>query len=83
MKSYPAVAGQVNVSSVTFARFKTYERCTHSSYVIGNNQLSPDAMHPNYFRDSGLIEVEPSNVAHLWPPNPAWIVQEVKSLLCE
>ena len=77
MKSYPTIAGQVNLTSVTFARFSNYQPCGHNSFVVGNNELSPDAMHPNYFEDTGLIDVDPLRIVHLWPPNPAWIVQEV------
>lgn len=74
--TYPAIAGQVNITSVTFARFKDYGPCNHTSYVIANNKLSPDAMHPNYFEKTGLIDIESDRIAHLYPPNPAWIVQE-------
>lgn len=76
-KSYPTIAGKVSVSSVTFARFMDYGRCGHASYVIGNNKLSPDSMHPNYFEHTGLVDVDTDRIAHLYPPNPKWIVQEV------
>jgi plastocyanin len=76
VKSYPTIAGQVNLTSVTFARFGNYQPCEHDSFAVGNNELSPDAMHPNYFENTKLIDVDPLKIAHLWPPNPAWIVQE-------
>ena len=78
-KSYPAIRGQVNFTDTTFANFVSESNmCGKKAFAIGNNKLSPDAMHPNYFRLTNLINVLSSRLAHMYPPDPAWIVQEVR-----
>ena len=80
VKGYPVIDGRVEATNVTFARFFSPTNCPYNVFAIGNNPLSPDAVHPMEMRQTGKINVNRDNIAFYYEPNPAWIVQEVSKL---
>ncbi len=76
MKGYPVIDGGVFTTNLTFARFFDAE-CRYGIYCIGNNPLSPDAVHPMYMTGTSLFNVEKNSLAFFYEPDVGWIVQEV------
>lgn len=79
MKGYPVIDGVLNANRVSFARFNNNGDCNYGSYAIGNNPLSPDAVHPVQMRATSKYNVNLDHLAFFYEPNPAWIVQEVSN----
>ena len=78
VKGYPVIDGVLDASNVTFARFFNLTDCSnYGVYAIGNNPLSPDAVHPMQLTDSTKLNTDKDSIAFYYPPDPAWIVQEV------
>ena len=77
VKGYPVIDGVVEATDVTFARFFNFTSCSYGVYAIGNNPISPDAVHPMHLAGSTRISTDKASVAFYYPPDPAWIVQEV------
>lgn len=77
MKGYPVIDGVVHTSRLVFARFHNNDGCLYSSYAVGNNPLSPDAVHPMQMRATSKFNVAITSLAFFYEPDPEWIVQEV------
>ena len=72
------IDGVLETSNVTFARFFNVTGCSnYGVYAIGNNPLSPDAVHPMQMTGSTRLNTDKESIAHYYPPDPEWIVQEV------
>ena len=79
MKGYPVIDGVLEANNVTFARFFNLTDCdNYGVYAIGNNPLSPDAVHPMQMSCSTRLSTDKESIAYYYPPNPDWIVQEVE-----
>ena len=76
MKGYPVIDGVTRVEGVSFARFFD-EGCVYASYALGNNPLSPDAVHPMHMTGTTKFNVSLSSLVFFYEPNIEWIVQEV------
>ena len=76
VKGYPVIDGVVYANNLTFARFFETS-CNYGTYAIGNNPLSPDAVHPMHMADTAKFNVEKSSLAFFYEPDVAWINQEV------
>ena len=61
---------------VSFARFFD-EGCSYGSFAIGNNPLSPDAVHPMHMSTTTKFNVSLNSLVFYYEPNVDWIVQEV------
>lgn len=70
------IDGVTVAERVSFARFFDKD-CLYSSYAIGNNPLSPDAMHPMHITMTTKFNVNMSSLIFYYEPNVEWIVQEV------
>lgn len=78
VKGYPVIDGVLETNNITFARFFNLTNChTYGVYAIGNNPISPDAVHPMQLTGSTRLNTDKQSIAHYYPPDPAWIVQEV------
>lgn len=78
VKGYPVIDGVLEVNDVTFARFFNLSDCSnHGVYAIGNNPLSPDAVHPMQVTGCTRLNTDKESIAYYYPPDPEWIVQEV------
>lgn len=77
MKGYPVIDGVLNADGVSFARFTDNQDCDYGSYAVGNNPLSPDAVHPMQMRATNKYNVDLDSLVFFYEPDPAWIVQEV------
>ena len=44
-----------------------------------NNPLSPDAIHPLHMQHTTKLSVDQNSLVLYYDPNPAWIVQEVRT----
>ena len=76
VKGYPVIDGVTRVEGVSFARFFD-EGCIYASYAVGNNPLSPDAVHPVHMTGTTKFNVSLSSLVFFYEPNIEWIVQEV------
>ena len=70
------IDGVVFANNMAFARFFD-SGCNYNIYAVGNNPLSPDAVHPIHMTETTLFNVEKDSLAFFYKPNVAWIVQEV------
>ena len=77
MKGYPVIDGVLNTFGVSFARFTSNQNCSYGVYAVGNNPLSPDAVHPLQMVGTNKFNVDLDSLAFFYEPDPAWIVQEV------
>ena len=77
MKGYPVIDGVLKSNGISFARFNSNDGCSYGSYAIGNNPLSPDAVHPMHMSATNKYNVDLDSLAFFYEPDPAWIVQEV------
>lgn len=77
VKGYPVIDGVLNTSRVSFARFTSDSNCSYGMYAVGNNPLSPDAVHPMQMTGTNKYNVHLDSLAFFYEPNPNWIVQEV------
>ena len=77
VKGYPVSDGVVNASRVSFARFASDPTCSHGVFAVGNNPLSPDAVHPMQMTGTSKYNVDLNSLAFYYEPKPEWIVQEV------
>lgn len=79
VKGYPVIDGVSEANNVTFARFFNLTDCSqnYGAYAIGNNPLSPDAVHPMQLSNSTRLNTAKESIAYYYPPDPTWIVQEV------
>ena len=80
VKGYPVIDGRVEATKVTFARFFSLTNCPYDIFAVGNNPLSPDAVHPMEMRETSKINVTDNNIAFFYEPDPDWVVQEVRKL---
>ena len=79
MKGYPVIDGVTKLEEVSFARF--YDQgCSYHSFAVGNNPLSPDAMHPMHMIMTTKYNVSLNSLVFYYEPDLEWIVQEV--ILC-
>ena len=76
MKGYPVIDGVTNVESVSFARFFDQD-CSYRSFAVGNNPLSPDAVHPMHMTRTTKYNVSLNSLVFYYEPKVEWIVQEV------
>ena len=79
VKSYPTIDGEVTGTNMTFVEFNIPNNCGHKSYLIGNNPLSPDAVHPLQLRNVHKLSVSNDSLVFYYDPDPDWIVQEVRT----
>ena len=70
------IDGVTDVEGVSFARFFD-EGCIYDSFAIGNNPLSPDAVHPMHLTTTTKFNVSLSSLVFYYEPDMEWIVQEV------
>ena len=78
VKGYPVIDGVLEANNITFARFFNLTGCSnYGVYAIGNNPLSPDAVHPMQLTDCSRLNTDKQSIAYFYPPDPEWIVQEV------
>ena len=79
VKQYPVIDGISDTVGVTFARFQdtSASGCGYKTAAIGNNPLSPDAVHPLHMEQTNKLSVHQSSLVLFYDPDPAWIVQEV------
>ena len=70
VKGYSTIDGDAHAENVVFVSFTPLQNCAYGVYAIGNNPLSPDAVHP--------LHLSTDNLAHYYDPDPEWIVQEVR-----
>ena len=77
VKGYPVIDGVVTTNRLTFARFFTSNGCSYRSYAVGNNPLSPDAVHPMVMAATFKLSVDLTSLVYFYEPNVEWIVQEV------
>ena len=80
MKGYPVIDGITNLESVSFARFFDHD-CSYRSFAVGNNPLSPDAVHPMHMTRTTKYNATLNSLVFYYEPNVEWIVQEVILLL--
>lgn len=78
VKGYPAIDGILHITEVSFARFTDNHNCLYGIFAVGNNPLSPDAVHPMQMERTNKFNVALSSLAFFYEPNPEWIVQEVR-----
>jgi hypothetical protein len=71
------IDGVLLTHRVSFARFTGDQRCSYGAYAVGNNPLSPDAVHPMVMSATSKYNVNISSLAFFYEPDPGWIVQEV------
>ena len=76
MKGYPVIDGVVNTNGVSFARFFDTS-CNYRISAIGNNPLSPDAVHPVHMTGTNKLNVELNSLVFFYEPDLEWITQEV------
>ena len=76
MKGYPVIDGVVNTNGVSFARFFDTS-CNYRISAIGNNPLSPDAVHPVHMTSTNKLNVELNSLVFFYEPDLDWITQEV------
>ena len=63
---------------MAFARFLDNDgTCSYDTFAIGNNPLSPDAVHPVVMTGTTRLNSETDSLVFFHDPNPEWIVQEV------
>ena len=70
------IDGVVNTNGLSFARFFG-EGCQYNSFAIGNNPLSPDAVHPMHMTGTNKYNVELNSLVFFYEPDVEWINQEV------
>ena len=70
------IDGVLITRRLSFARF-TNDHCNYGTYAIGNNPLSPDAVHPMQMTATSKYNVHLNSLAFFYEPDPEWIVQEV------
>lgn len=81
MKGYPVINGVLNTSRLSFARFnRSNHNCMYGVFAVGNNPLSPDAVHPMQMTGTNKYSVDLDSLAFYYEPDPEWIVQEVRSI---
>ena len=76
VKGYPVIDGVVNTNGVSFARFFDTS-CNYRISAIGNNPLSPDAVHPVHMTGTNKLNVELNSLVFFYEPDLEWITQEV------
>lgn len=81
MKRYPTVDGQALATNVTFAQFECPSVCGCEAFAIGNNPLSPDAVHPLELTGAVKLAVPLNKLVFFYNPDPGWIVQEVMHII--
>ena len=64
------------MNGVSFARFFA-SSCSYVTVAIGNNPLSPDAVHPVHMTGTNKFNVELDSLVFLYEPDLEWITQEV------
>ena len=79
VKGYPVIDGVTKVEGVSFARFFD-QGCGYRGFAVGNNPLSPDAVHPMHMTRTTKYNVSLNSLLFYYEPNVEWIVQEV--ILC-
>lgn len=77
VKGYPVIDGVLSVNNVSFGRFTSDHGCDYGMFAVGNNPLSPDAVHPMQMTGTSKFNVHLDSLAFFYEPNPDWIVQEV------
>ena len=77
VKGYPVIDGVLNTTRVSFARFINNHSCDYGMFAVGNNPLSPDAVHSMQMVDTTKYSVDMESLAFFYEPDPGWIVQEV------
>ena len=77
VKGYPVIDGRLELTNLTLIGFTQPASCSYNVFVIGNNPVSPDAVHPVEMRGTVKVDVPNDNIAHFYPPNEEWINQEV------
>ena len=79
VKQYPVIDGISDTVGVTFARFQdtSASGCGYKTAAIGNNPLSPDAVHSLHMEQTSKLSVHQSSLVLFYDPDPAWIMQEV------
>ena len=80
MKGYPVIDGVLNATRISFARFTTAPACSYGVFAVGNNPLSPDAVHPMQMTGTSKYNVDLNSLAFFYEPDPEWIVQEASCL---
>ena len=76
------IDGVLLLSDMVFARFTANsEECLYKISAIGNNPLSPDAVHPIVMTTTTLLNYHPDSLVFFHDPDPDWINQEVISHL--
>ena len=80
MKGYPVIDGVVHAVNLSFARFFDLG-CDYGIFAIGNNPISPDAVHPMHMRGTAKFNVNLTLLAFFYEPDVKWIVQEVCSIV--
>ena len=75
VKGYPVIDGVLKMTNNTFARF--FNNCAYNTYAIGNNPMSPDAVHPVNIIRTVKLNVQMTSLAFFYDPNPNWVNQEV------
>ena len=80
MRGYPVIDGVVNANNISFARFFDLG-CDYGIFAVGNNPLSPDAVHPMEMRGTDKISVELTSLVFFYEPDVEWIVQEVCNMV--
>ena len=80
VKGYPVIDGALYLTNITFARFlynTPSTTCPYNTFAIGNNPLSPDAIHPAILTGTSLLNCDTNSLVFFYDPNPGWITQEV------
>lgn len=77
VKGYPVIDGVLNANRISFARFNIDPTCSYGVFAVGNNPLSPDAVHPLQMTNTSKYNVHLNSLAFFYEPMPEWIVQEV------
>ena len=78
VKGYPVIDGVLQLTDVMFARFPANSAdCHYGTFAIGNNRLSPDAVHPLVISSTTLLDCDTSSLVYFHDPDPTWINQEV------
>ena len=75
VKGYPVIDGVLKMNNNTFARF--FNNCAYSTYAIGNNPESLDAVPPINIIGTTKLNVQLTSLAYFYNPNPAWVNQDV------